>query len=156
MTFCKKYPDCVSDTQRRGSVQSAGPLLCGGTFCRYRTHSAAENEGRTAIERRRNECATVLRKATHCLNRTFRFRFPSLPPYEEHNIDILRKNRVFTRFFAPFWHFGSVTKNHETQIFSGFWWGANACRRSFDPTGKKKSNHKQANEIFFASKRRGG
>ena len=30
--------------------------------------------------------------------------------YEEHNIDILRKNRVFTRFFAPFWHFGSVTK----------------------------------------------
>ena len=96
--------------QRRGSVQSADPLLCGGTFCRYRTHSAAENEGRTAIERRRNECATVLRKATHCLNRTFRFRFPSSPPYEEHNIDILRKNRVFTRFFAPFWHFGSVTK----------------------------------------------
>ncbi len=30
--------------------------------------------------------------------------------YEEHKMDILRKNRVFTRFFAPFWHFGSVTK----------------------------------------------
>lgn len=30
--------------------------------------------------------------------------------YEEHNMDILRKNRVFTRFFAPFWHFGTVTK----------------------------------------------
>ena len=25
-------------------------------------------------------------------------------------MDILRKNRVFTRFFAPFWHFGPVTK----------------------------------------------
>ena len=37
-------------------------------------------------------------------------RFPSLPPYEEHKMDILRKNRVFTRFFAPFWHFGPVTK----------------------------------------------
>ncbi len=30
--------------------------------------------------------------------------------YEEHNIDILRKNRVFNRFFVPFWHFGTVTK----------------------------------------------
>ena len=64
-------------------------------------------------------------------------------------MDILRKNRVFTRFFAPFWHFGTVTKNHETQIFSGFWWGANSCRRSFDPTGKEKLNYKQANEKFF-------
>ena len=42
--------------------------------------------------------------------RTFRFRSPYGPPYEEHNIDILRRNRVFTRVFAPFWHFGSVTK----------------------------------------------
>ena len=33
-----------------------------------------------------------------------------LKTYEEHKMDILRKNRVFTRFFAPFWHFGSVTK----------------------------------------------
>ena len=42
--------------------------------------------------------------------RTFRFRSPYGPPYEEHKMDILRKNRVFTRFFAPFWHFGLVTK----------------------------------------------
>ena len=64
-------------------------------------------------------------------------------------MDIHRKNRVFTRFFAPFWHFGTVTKNHETQTFSGFWWGANARRRSFDPTDQEKLNHKQANEKFF-------
>ena len=42
--------------------------------------------------------------------RTFRFRSPYGPPYEEHKMDILRKNRVFTRFFAPFWHFDPVTK----------------------------------------------
>ena len=64
-------------------------------------------------------------------------------------MDIHRKNLVFTRFFAPFWHFGTVTKNHETQIFLGFWWGANSCHRIFDPTGKEKLNHKQANEKFF-------
>ena len=109
--------------QRRGSVQSADPLLCGGTFCRYRTHSAAENEGRTAIERRRNECATVLRKATHCLNRTFRFRFPSLPPYEEHNIDILRKNPSFYPVFCPFLALWlgdkKITKRRYFQDFGG-------------------------------------
>ena len=82
-------------------------------------------------ERRREECATAERKTSHNRERTFRFRFPSLPPYEEHNIDILRKNRVFTRFFAPFWHFEPVTKNHETQIFSGFWWGCELMSSDF-------------------------
>ncbi len=43
---------------------------------------------------------TFCRKYPDCVSGT----------YEEHKMDILRKNRVFTRFFAPFWHFGSVTK----------------------------------------------
>ena len=64
-------------------------------------------------------------------------------------MDIHRKKTGFTRVFAPFWHFGTVTKNHETQIFSGFWWGANSCHRIFDPTDQEKVNHKQANEKFF-------
>ena len=33
--------------------------------------------------------------------------------YEEHKMDVLRKNRVFTWFFAPFWHFGPVTKKSQ-------------------------------------------
>ena len=123
MLFCKKYPDCVSGTQRRGSVQRADPLLCGGTFCRYRTHSAAENEGRTAIERRRNECATVLRKATHCLNRTFRFRFPSLPPYEEHKNGYSSQKPGFYPVFCPFLALlpgdKKITKRRYFQDFGG-------------------------------------
>jgi len=48
-----------------------------------------------------------------------------------------------------FCHFGTVTKNHETQICSGFWWGVNSYHRIFDPTDQEKLNHKQANEKFF-------
>ena len=58
--------------------------------------------------------------------------------YEEHKMDILRKNRVKTRLFCPFWV------------------GRERMSASFDPAGKEKPNHKQANEKFFRAKRRGG
>ena len=88
---------------------------------------------------KRKNCDDVLSRHEFVPAMSFYEKYPDCVSgtYEEHNIDILRKNRVFTRFFAPFWHFDPVTKNHETQIFSGFWWGANACRRRFDPTDQE-------------------
>ena len=61
---------------------------------------------------RRKNCDDVLSRHEFTPAMLFCGKYPDCVSgtYEEHNIDILRKNRVFTRFFAPFWHFGSVTK----------------------------------------------
>ena len=94
--------------------------LAGGWFGERTPPPVAEANGRLAmIALRRcvnppipggmNVRSEHFKNSLTC-RRTFRFRSPYGPPYEEHNIDILRKNRVFTRFFAPFWHFGTVTK----------------------------------------------
>ena len=122
MLFFEKYPDCVSGTKKHPTALAVGCFFGGPCVLRRENPSAAAKpNGRIAmIALRRcvnppipggmNVRSEHLKISLTC-RRTFRFRSPYGPPYEEHNnIDILRKNRVFTRAFAPFWHFGSVTK----------------------------------------------
>lgn len=82
MLFFGKYPDCVSG--RRS-------LLVETYTRKNRTHPAGEKPKERAAmnaqtvvrekaKKRREECATAERKASHDRKRTFRFRFPSSPP----------------------------------------------------------------------------
>ena len=78
----------------------------------------------TQQEEQLNSSETQVRHYTEAINAEPNWRFAGIYAdkgiyivlllknlaYEEHNIDILRKNRFFTRFFALFWHFDSVTK----------------------------------------------